>query len=336
MKKKRLKWLRTRLTFMVIADANSNVVRFRMPVWTFLVVGVGLAILISLTLSLYKGQVRSINTTELLQGKLTDQTQEYTLTVLEKNDTIEHLQKDLIRLSQQADEVKGKIEELKKLENEMKSLTGGIALKQTAPGRTNGTSSPLTDSQGIGGDSRSITSEDFYEFVTETSQSFVSLESEMNGLYGSLTQTKQLVQKAQQQLAVTPTIWPTNSRTISSVFGLRIDPFTNTPSFHNGMDIAGKLNDPVYATADGMVVSVGWDNTGGNNIIVEHTGELKTRYMHLNKYLVAKGDKVKKGQQIGLMGSTGRSTGNHVHYGVIKNGETIDPRPYLKETRKEE
>ena len=113
---------------MVIADANSNVVRFRMPVWIFLIVGAGLSILISLTLTFYKGQTQSIDTNVRLQSKLTDQTQEYATTVTEKNDTIEHLQNDLIRLSQQADEVKGKIEELKKLENEMKSLTGGVAL----------------------------------------------------------------------------------------------------------------------------------------------------------------------------------------------------------------
>jgi hypothetical protein len=336
MNKKRLKWLRTRLTFMVIADANSNVVRFRMPVWTFLVVGAGLAVLVSMTLTFYNGQTRSIDTNERLQGQLTDQSQEYALTVIEKNDTIEHLQKDLIRLSQQAEEVKGKIEELKKLENEMKSLTGDVALRQPAPPGTPGALSYAFDGQGIGGESRASTMEDFSQFITETSQSFVTLESEMTGLFGSLTQTKMMVEDAQHQLAVTPTIWPTNSRTISSIFGLRIDPFTKTPSFHNGIDIAGMLNDPVYSAADGTVVSVGWDSTGGNNIIVEHTSDLRTRYMHLNKYLVAKGDKVKKGQQIGLMGSTGRSTGNHLHYGVIKNGETIDPRPYLKATRKED
>ena len=172
--------------------------------------------------------------------------------------------------------------------------------------------------------------------MLNTSHNFENLETEMNGLFGSLTLTKQQVKEAQQLEAITPTIWPTTSRTVSSIFGLRIDPFTKTTSFHNGIDIAGRLNDPVYATADGVVVSTGSDSTSGNNIILEHTARLRTRYMHLNKFLVAKGDSVKKGQLIGLMGSTGRSTGYHVHYGVIKNGETIDPRPYLKASRKED
>ncbi|WP_405462497.1 peptidoglycan DD-metalloendopeptidase family protein [Paenibacillus sp. HJGM_3] len=333
MKKKRLKWLTMRLTFMVFADANSNVVRFRMPVWMFLVGGVGLSILISLTLSFYTGQSRSLTNNERLQNQLTDQTQEFASTVTEKNDTIEHLQKDLLRLSQQAEEVKGKIEELKKLESEMKSLTGALSM-----GDARGAVSIASalEEQGIGGDSRSSTKADFDQFVSETAHSFASLDSEMTGLFGSLTATKQQVEEAQHQLAITPTIWPTISRTISSPFGLRIDPFTRTPSFHNGIDISAKLNDPVWAAADGTVVSVGWDSTSGNNVIVQHTNELRTRYMHLNKYIVAKGDQVKKGQQIGMVGSTGRSTGYHLHYGVIKNGETIDPRPYLKASRKED
>ncbi len=345
MKKKRLKWLYMRLTFMVLADATSKVVRFRIPVWTFIAVGVGLTALISMTLAFYTGQTRSIDTNQRLKGELSDQRQEYQITVSEKNETIEHLQQDLIRLSQQAEDVKGKIEQLKKLENEMKTMTGGVAQGGTAAG-SGSTGTVITSSathldpkdqvQGIGGDSRSVTNHDIDHLVSAATESFVSLNSEMTGLFGSITQTLHLVEEAQQKLAVTPTIWPTTSQRISSVFGMRIDPFTRTPSFHNGIDIAGSYNDPVYAAADGVVVSVGWDSTGGNNAIIEHTSELRTRYMHMSKYIVSKGDIVKKGQQIGYVGSTGRSTGNHLHYGVIKNGETIDPRPYLKTARKEE
>ncbi|WP_164821760.1 M23 family metallopeptidase [Paenibacillus koleovorans] len=330
MKKMRLKWLGTRLTFMVIADANSKVVRFRLPVWTFLAAGLGLSLLIYFTMSFYNGQIRTTDQKEKLEGELSTQNLKYTLTVSEKNETIEHLQNDLIRLSQQADEVKAKIAELKKLEDEMKSLTGGVAMDSS--------SSVVIASAapGVGGESRSVTNADMDGLVHNMESDFANLGAEMTGLFGSLTQTKQLVVEAQHQLAITPTIWPVSSRLISSGFGTRVDPFTFLPSFHNGIDIAGKLNDPVWATADGKVVSVGWDSTGGNNIIIEHTSELRTRYMHLNKFSVSKGDIVKKGQQIGLMGSTGRSTGYHVHYGVIKNGVTIDPRPYLKASRKED
>ena len=86
----------------------------------------------------------------------------------------------------------------------------------------------------------------------------------------------------------------------------------------------------------GKVVSTGKDIYHGNNIVIEHSKGLRTWYMHLNKILVNKGDSVEKGSSIGLVGSTGRSTGPHLHYEVLKNGESIDPKPYLKAIRKDE
>ncbi|MNG13333.1 Murein DD-endopeptidase MepM [compost metagenome] len=105
---------------------------------------------------------------------------------------------------------------------------------------------------------------------------------------------------------------------------------------HTGYDIDGEYNDPVYVTAAGKVIAAGFDGEFGNYIIVDHTRGIETKYMHLNKILVKRGESVTKGQQIGLVGSTGRSTGSHLHYEVLKNGIQIDPKPYLISNRKDE
>lgn len=137
-------------------------------------------------------------------------------------------------------------------------------------------------------------------------------------------------EKSKQQLQrLTPSIWPTTSKVVTSPFGYRKDPFTFSPSFHAGMDISAPENDPVYASADGTVVSTGSDKARGNNIVIEHSRGLRTWYMHLNKVLVHDGDTVQKGDTIGLLGSTGRSTGPHLHYEVIDNGVSVDPRLFL-------
>lgn len=96
---------------------------------------------------------------------------------------------------------------------------------------------------------------------------------------------------------------------MTSPYGYRKDPFTKKLSFHRGIDIAGQLGDPVYAAAEGIVDSVGYDKLHGHNIIVEHTPGLRTWYMHLNSADVRKGVAVDKGQTIGKLGTTGRSTG---------------------------
>jgi murein DD-endopeptidase MepM/ murein hydrolase activator NlpD len=113
------------------------------------------------------------------------------------------------------------------------------------------------------------------------------------------------------------------------VFGYRKDPFTEKASFHRGIDIAGKTGDPVYTTADGIVHTVGFDQFHGHNVVIEHSGGLRTWYMHLKKAAVQQGEAVKKGQTIGLLGSTGRSTGPHLHYEILKNGKSTNPKPYM-------
>lgn len=156
------------------------------------------------------------------------------------------------------------------------------------------------------------------------------MDLELAALQQSITDTKHKALAIKEQLRVTPNIWPVDSHRITSSFGLRQDPFTRRPSFHSGYDISAPANSEVSVTADGIVRITGSDSERGNHIVVDHSNGLQTMYMHLNKILVQKNDSVQKGQLIGLVGSTGRSTGYHLHYEVLQNGVSVDPLPYLK------
>jgi murein DD-endopeptidase MepM/ murein hydrolase activator NlpD len=333
----KLKWFKKKFTFLVIPDndPSRSVLRFRihgLSLYVFFLVFLSL-ITISSILYIVHGKSSGLNSS--LQKKLTGQEQEYTQTVTSKDMTIEQLQNKVIQLSSQAEEIKTQIGEMQKLDEEVKQLTnpGSAAKKKTENIKTE-----IQDSgnQAQGGPYVPVTDEAINQLADTTHESFTSLSKQMTQLFGTLEQTKQKVIVTLQLLKVTPTIWPVDTRHITSSFGYRKDPFTYRPTFHNGYDIAGDANDPVYVTADGIVVSSGYDNLHGNNIIVNHTNGLRTWYMHLNKSLVSEGDHVSKGEKIGLLGSTGRSTGPHLHYEVKKDGVSIDPKPYLIASRKEE
>ncbi|MER3446504.1 MAG: hypothetical protein C4291_06490 [Candidatus Dadabacteria bacterium] len=116
---------------------------------------------------------------------------------------------------------------------------------------------------------------------------------------------------------------------INSGFGYRKDPFNSKLAFHSGVDIDAKFGQPVVATADGVVEQAGWYRTYGETVIIEHKDDYQTLYGHLSKIRVREGQSVKAGDIIGYTGSTGRSTGPHLHYEVIKDGKSIDPINYL-------
>ena len=117
---------------------------------------------------------------------------------------------------------------------------------------------------------------------------------------------------------------------VSSPYGYRLDPFTNVNSLHEGVDLSGEVNSRIFTTADGVVTQSGQVGGYGFLIEIKHDNGLMTRYGHVSKLFVQVGDVVKKGQLIGLVGSTGRSTGNHLHYEVLFGGQSIDPQKLMK------
>jgi murein DD-endopeptidase MepM/ murein hydrolase activator NlpD len=122
---------------------------------------------------------------------------------------------------------------------------------------------------------------------------------------------------------------PVLSGWLSSYYGIRKDPFNGLPSMHKGLDFAGKEGEPVLATGAGIITWSGSRYGYGELVEIDHGGDLVTRYGHNKKVNVKVGDVVTKGQSIAVMGSTGRSTGPHVHYEVIHKGKQQDPLPYV-------
>jgi murein DD-endopeptidase MepM/ murein hydrolase activator NlpD len=128
---------------------------------------------------------------------------------------------------------------------------------------------------------------------------------------------------------VMPSGSPVKNGWVSSGYGKRTDPFTGKKEFHKGVDLAGKEGSRVLSVGDGIVTWVGKRTGYGNLVEITHGNGYVTRYGHNKKLLVAVGDTVKKGQQIAVLGSTGRSTGPHVHYEVVHNGQQVNPSKYL-------
>ncbi len=125
-----------------------------------------------------------------------------------------------------------------------------------------------------------------------------------------------------------PSIWPSRGLVTSS-FGRRTNPITRRRQFHTGLDIASRRGTPVYATGEGVVVFAGRSGGLGKLVMISHGNGLKTRYGHLAESYVTPGQKVTRGTKIGAVGSSGRATGPHLHYEVMKNGRSVNPRKYI-------
>ena len=130
-------------------------------------------------------------------------------------------------------------------------------------------------------------------------------------------------------VASIPSQKPVEALSLSSTFGVRSDPFSGRARRHDGVDIPGPMGTPIYATADGVAEHAGWSNGYGNLVKIDHGAGLETRYGHMSRLAVNEGDHITKGQIIGYMGSTGRSTGSHLHYEVRIDGAAVSPLPFL-------
>ena len=131
-------------------------------------------------------------------------------------------------------------------------------------------------------------------------------------------------------LASIPQVMPADIRMISSGFGYRRDPFTGHGAMHSGLDFRGPRGAPIHAAADGVVSFVGWKNGYGRCVEVSHGNGLVTRYAHMSAWKTKKGTKVDAGDVIGAIGSSGRSTGPHLHFEVRINDRAVNPRPFLE------
>ena len=150
----------------------------------------------------------------------------------------------------------------------------------------------------------------------------------LEGLEARLSTVRGAVERQEVLAAATPSIWPAHGWLTSS-YGRRRDPFTGETALHQGIDISTPKGQPVFATANGRVESAGRQGDYGNLVVLQHDFGLSTRYGHLSSFGVKAGDTVKRGDVIGYVGSTGRSTATHVHYEILVNGRLINPLQLL-------
>jgi len=171
------------------------------------------------------------------------------------------------------------------------------------------------------------------ELLISTSERIDKIERRIHAQSLSFKELLNLAKNKEKMLACIPAIQPVRNSELKraiSGFGYRVDPIYRTRQMHSGIDFTAAQGTEVYVTGDGYIEDIENNRWGyGKSIIVNHGFGYKTRYAHLSAFKVKKGQKVKRGELIGLIGSTGKSTGPHLHYEVVKDGEKVNPIGYF-------
>lgn len=197
---------------------------------------------------------------------------------------------------------------------------------------------PLPDSIRVGKKYSAVDWEQYQfrnadELLKEMDLEVYSLRHRIEVQRASFDTLQKMVQSKEKMLASIPAIQPVSNKTLERVasgFGYRIDPIYKTPKMHTGLDFAAPMGTPIYATADGVVEESNFDDGGyGYHVIVNHGYGYETLYGHMVRVKARYGERVKRGQVLGWVGSTGKSTGPHLHYEVIRNHQKINPVHYF-------
>lgn len=223
---------------------------------------------------------------------------------------------------------------LNKKMDQVDEVMAGIEDRDNNLYRTYFNSAPIPEEQrkaGFGGINRyrELEGYDNSELVINTTKRVDVLTKQLVIQSRSLDEIQRLAKEKSKLLAAIPAIQPVKNeqmKSIASGFGYRTDPFTKVRKYHAGMDFSAKTGTPVYATGDGVVTRADANASGyGNHIVIRHGFGYETLYGHLSKYKSHAGQKVKRGDVIGYVGSTGRSEAPHLHYEVHKNGAVVNP-----------
>ncbi|MCU0388578.1 MAG: peptidoglycan DD-metalloendopeptidase family protein [Chitinophagaceae bacterium] len=167
------------------------------------------------------------------------------------------------------------------------------------------------------------------QLIVSAANSLNRLHNRLNFQAKSFDRVNELIEKKEDLLAAIPAIQPVSNKELERVasgFGYRIDPVYKIPKMHAGLDFTANTGTPIYATADGTVTESGYNTGGyGNHVVINHGFGYETLYAHMVRIKAKRGQKVKRGEVIGWVGNTGKSTGPHLHYEVHKNGTPVDP-----------
>lgn len=315
------------ITIMFVPEAGTSKVRsIKVGRWIFYTLGVsGLCIAGTLTISSLKISA-SHNTISTINAELKTKEAINSELALEKNkieDSLENekstYQQELNNLENKAKEIEKKLEELEKTKDEIYNKISSKNAPVTVP--TNNIQSA------IGGPANDVPSN-----MSKSKQleiSFDSLTYSLSNVQSDFAQLSKQVDIAVPYFEAYPSILPVTGRITSSI-GSRANPFTfDNSEYHSGLDIKADMYTDVKATGSGTVTFAGYKGSYGNLVIIDHGYGLETRYGHNSSLLVNVGDKVKRGDIIAKSGSTGRSTGPHVHYEVRLNNEVQNPFDYV-------
>lgn len=236
--------------------------------------------------------------------------------------------------AREIENLKMRYEILNRKMDQVDEVLGSIEERDNNIYRAYFNTSPIPQEQrkaGFGGVNRyrDLEGYDNSELVINTTKRLDVISKELVIQSKSLDEIAKLAKDKAKLLSAIPAIQPVKNedlRSVASGFGYRNDPFTKIRKFHAGMDFSAKTGTPIYATGDGVVTTADNKSSGyGNHIVIRHGFGYETLYGHLSKYKVKAGQKVKRGDVIGYVGSTGRSEAPHLHYEVHKNGEVINP-----------
>lgn len=323
-----------KLTLILIRDPHQPVRRWRMTRQ----LAYGLILLTILCLfaigfwqySLHRNSSATIDSLSLQLVKIE---KHYDTLLNEKQSVIDDLRTEMVHMNNETEQIRKQLDQLKQLEQEIGDLLSEVYPDrpgETAPDYFAGARTvSAVHYNGIGGEEHAVTDKQWEDEWRQTQQTVANIRHEINQLSDKLKETKELLLKKIEQIRAYPDHWPTRSLTITSGYGVRIDPFTGRSAFHYGIDIAGKIGDPVIAAADGVVIETGRDSQKGNYVAIEHLEGIRTVYMHLSRIIAEKNQQVEKGETIAYLGSTGRSTGPHLHFEIIDNRRHVNPMHYL-------
>lgn len=320
------------LTLLVLRDAQHSVKQIHLS--KPLLIAVPTIAILSLSGLIISMQVHSSQVISNLEQEMhlkTLTTNQMEITVSNREEAISRLQNEIINLSSDAQDMKSKMQRVNELEQELqKFINKNDTSMIPATTKSYPSISTTNNSEHVGGEFIAVDSSNILDLTRETKDDFEEIRNLLDSMENNIPLMLEKAQETQDMLAGIPNLWPTSSHVISSSFGYRKDPFTGIAAYHAGLDISGDTGDPVFAAGAGTVLEAEQQGARGLYIKIEHPDGLQTAYMHLSKINVDVGDTISKGQTIGEMGSTGRSTGAHLHFQVEKKNEVVNPLPYIQ------
>lgn len=347
-------WISNKITIVVMRGAHQSVKQIHLHKLLLVAVPLLLAAAIALLASML--YVRTASLTALTAEKSAFDT-----TLAQKEEEIDRLQNEVLQLTALTDEVEHRMNRIAQMESQLQQFvneygnpkeyaksSGTVRTSTSSPNVSalSGASSsaaeesplpglsPLASrwdaTDNVGGEFREATSAEIVGVAKETGERLRNLQTALSLLDENIPVTLQKVLHMESLLKGIPTQWPTESTRLTSLFGYRKDPFKKKAAYHSGIDIGGSTGDPIYAAADGIVTETGFSNSRGRYIVIKHPSGLSTRYFHLYRIETEANAKVSKGDPIGQMGSSGRSTGTHLHFEVLEKDTPIDPLPFLE------